>query len=309
MEYGILIIGLICLSLGLILMGNYIRRKNRLNQQMRELSTNLRRISGGDYSLEIRDNQEGELSILKNELYKVTTMLSEQRNLYKNHQERLAEAIADISHQLKTPLTSMSVMADLLDHDQLEPEKRAQFTKSLQIQVERMNWLLSSLLKLSKIDAGTAVFRKDQVRVVDLLEQVKLPMLIPIEIKGIHLSIHGDENISYVGDFNWTNEALINILKNGVEHTPEGGTISIDFSDNPIYVEILIRDNGKGIDKADLPYIFKRFYRGKNASTDSVGIGLAMAKSIIRSQNGDLTVSSQEEKGTTFSIKFYKQVI
>lgn len=307
MEYVVLYIGLLFLIIGLILIGSYLLKKRSLYKQMGGLSSNLRKICNGDYSLDIRDNEEGELSILKNEIYKVTLMLSEQRNLYKNDQERLAEAIADISHQLKTPLTSMTVMADLLSNHQLSQERRVEFTRHIQIQVERMDWLLSSLLKLSKIDAGTVVFRKDSVNVSDLIERVKNQIVIPMEVKNQTLKVQGEVEVSFQGDFKWTAEALINILKNCIEHTHENGLILIDFLENPLYTEIDIKDNGKGISKEDIPYIFKRFYRGKNAGTDSVGIGLAMAKSIINGQNGDLTVDSKEGEGTSFSIKFYKQ--
>lgn len=132
--------------------------------------------------------------------------------------------------------------------------------------------------------------------------------MIPMDIKGQTVSIAGDGNVSFVGDFNWTAEAVINILKNGVEHTPEGGAIAITFSENALFTEIVIADNGKGIPKEDLPYIFKRFYKGKNAE-GSIGIGLAMAHSIIASQNGVIDVTSDSEKGTRFRIKFYMQVI
>ena len=172
-----------------------------------------------------------------------------------------------------------------------------------------MEWLVSSLLKLSKIDAGTITFKKEKVSVDHLVQTAVEPLLIPMDIKMQNLDVKGDEQTAFIGDFNWTVEALINILKNCVEHTSEGGEISITFSENALFTEITISDNGKGIPKEDLPYIFKRFYKGKNASDDSVGIGLAMAYSIITSQQGDIEVKSQPGVGTTFTIKFYKQVI
>ncbi|MEI2400804.1 sensor histidine kinase, partial [Paenibacillus phytohabitans] len=174
---------------------------------------------------------------------------------------------------------------------------------------ERIEWLVSSLLKLSKIDAGTVPFKKDTVYVSELVERAVQPVLVPMDVKQQTLIVEGDKEVSMIGDFNWTTEALINVLKNCVEHTQEGGRISITFSENALYTEIIISDNGKGIAKEDVPYIFKRFYKGKNAGEDSVGIGLAMAYSIIKSQQGDIEVKSAEEKGTIFIIKFYKQVI
>ncbi|OMD42213.1 sensor histidine kinase [Paenibacillus odorifer] len=277
--------------------------------EIEKLSGHLRQISSGNYTLDVRDNQEGELSILKNDIYKVTLMLSEQRLLLQEDKIKLTNAISDISHQLKTPLTSMTVMADLLSDPELHVEKRMEFTRKITVQLERIGWLVSSLLKFSKIDAGTIHFKKDQVQVKKLVQKSLEPMLIPMDIKEQRILIDGEDSITYAGDLNWTTEAIINILKNCVEHTPAGGEISISFAENALFTEIIITDNGKGIPKTELPYIFKRFYKGKNASEDSIGIGLALAQSIITGQNGTIDVKSEIEKGTQFQIKFYKQVI
>ncbi len=277
-------------------------------REIEKLSHFLRRITSGDYSLNVRDNEEGELSILKNDIYKVTLMLSEQGSYLQKDKIMLTDAISDISHQLKTPLTSMMVMSDLLRADELSIEKRKEFTRNIRVQLERIEWLVSSLLKLSKIDAGTAFFKKEAVSVNKLVEKSLEPLLIPMDIKEQTVNIVGEEHVTFQGDFNWTVEAVLNILKNCVEHTNEFGKINISFSENPIFTEIIIADNGKGIGKEDLPYIFKRFYRGKNAGEDSVGIGLAMAHSIITRQNGAIEVKSEVGKGTQFHIKFYKQI-
>jgi signal transduction histidine kinase len=278
-------------------------------REIEKLSNYLKQISSGDFHLDVRDNSEGELSLLKSDIFKVTRMLSEQGAVLHEDKAKLTNAISDISHQLKTPLTSMIVMTDLLRVKGLEDEKRAEFTRNLQVQLERMEWLVSSLLKLSKIDAGTITFKKEKVQVAPLIQAATYPLLIPMDIKMQQLKINGDEEATFLGDFKWTAEALINIIKNAIEHTSEGGEISIQFSENALFTEISISDNGKGIPKEDLPYIFRRFYKGKNASDESVGIGLAMAYSIITSQHGDIEVKSKPGAGTTFQIKFYKQVI
>ncbi|GGA90515.1 sensor histidine kinase [Ornithinibacillus halotolerans] len=278
-------------------------------KEIEKLSGYLQQISNGDFRLDVRDNYEGELSLLKSNIYKVTKMLSDQGMVLHEDKAKLTDAISDISHQLKTPLTSMAVMADLLYETKLEDEKRREFTRNIQVQLERMEWLVSSLLKLSKIDAGTIFFKKEPVSVPTLIEKALDPLLVPMDIKMQTYSITGEEHTSFVGDFNWTVEALINIIKNCVEHTPEQGHIAISFSENALFTEVIIADNGKGIPKDELPYIFKRFYKGKNASDDSVGIGLAMAHSIITSQKGAIEVTSDLQAGTTFHIKFYKQVI
>lgn len=279
----------------------------RRYKEIEKLSGYLRNISNGNYSMDIRDNEEGELSILKNEIYKVTLMLSKQGEFLKKDKEKLADAISDISHQLKTPLTSMMVMIDLLSDENLNSEKRIEFTKNIEMQLERMDWLLTSLLKLSKIDAGTIIFKKNKVKVSELIKKAMSPLLIPMELKEQKLIIDGNENTSFTGDLNWSTEAIVNIVKNCIEHTENKGIISIFYEENPLYTEIKISDNGTGIEKEDLPYIFKRFYKGKNASAGSVGIGLAMAKSIIVSQNGDISVRSKKNEGTEFSIKFYNK--
>ena len=282
------------ISFSLCIFFSYIFTLRRY-RDIEKLSEYLRRLCAGDYSLDIRDNQEGELSILKNEIYKVTIILSKQSNYLREEKAQLADALSDISHQLKTPLTSMRIMTDLLSTDNLTLEKRTEFINNIQIQLDRMEWLLTSLLKLSKIDAGSISFKKDEVKVMELIKKAIKPILIPLEIKAQTLEIKGAENTVLICDINWTAEALINIL--------------ISFSKNPLYTEINISDNGSGIDKDDIPYIFKRFYKGKNASEESVGIGLAMAKSIITNQKGDINVESEKDLGTKFTIKFFKQII
>ncbi|EPE61474.1 his Kinase A domain protein [Exiguobacterium sp. S17] len=278
-------------------------------REIDQLSSYLQEIGNGNYKLDVRDNREGELSLLKSQIYKVTKMLSEQGTYLEEDKQKLTDAISDISHQLKTPLTSMTVMADLLSDPRLSDEKRNEFTHNVQVQLERMEWLVSSLLKLSKIDAGTIHFKREPVSVQALIQAATEPLLVPIDIKMQHLHVTGDHGVTFEGDAKWTTEAIINILKNCVEHTPEQGELFIDFSENTLYTEIFIRDTGSGIAKQDVPYIFQRFYKGANASDDSVGIGLAMAHSIITSQQGELSVRSELGVGAAFQIRFYKAVV
>ncbi len=277
-------------------------------KQIQRLSTYLKRIRQGESSLDIRDNKEGELSILKNEIYKVTNMLSEYNEKLRDDKDLLADHIADISHQLKTPLTSMMVMTDLLQDENLPAEKRKQFTSKISSQLKRIEWLVSSLLTISKLDTGVIEMKKENVNARDLIESSLEPLLIPLELREITYKIKGKENIIYC-DKHWTVEAMVNILKNCMEHTSSGGYLEITSSDNPLYSEIKIRDTGAGIAKEDLPHIFTRFYRGKNSSKDSVGIGLSMSKSIIKNQGGDITVESEANKGSMFYIKLYKSVV
>ncbi len=295
---------LIAITTSLIIFITLYYTKKRYSE-IKRLSHYLRQISSGDDSLDIRDNHEGELSILKSEIYKVTTMLAEQRSLLQKDKIHLTNAISDISHQLKTPLTSMSMMVELLQSSTLPMKKRMEFTKTIRTQLERIEWLVSALLKLSKIDAGTAQFQREAILVRDLVDKAIETVLIPLDIKEQKVIIDGDPQAIVHADINWTSEALINIFRNAVSHTPELGELHIKFSQNPLFTEIMIRDSGPGIPKEDLPHIFKRFYRGKYAAKDSVGIGLAMAYSIIKKQDGDINVTSSQKEGTIFTLKFY----
>ena len=250
-------------------------------------------------------NQEGQIGLLKTELIKMTNILKEKVELLNNEKIFLNEVISDISHQLKTPMTSLIILNDLMYED-LPKETKIEFLDKIKSQLNRMEWLIKSMLKLSKVEAKVIDFEKKEVKVSELIKKSISPSLISMEIKNIELTVNGDENISYIGDINWSCEAFVNIIKNCVEHTETNGKINISYEENPLYCEVVIKDSGEGIDKKDLPHIFKRFYKGKSSKDDSVGIGLAMTKSIIESQNGDIYVKSEKNKGSEFHIIFHK---
>ena len=250
-------------------------------------------------------NQEGQIGLLKVELMKMTTILKEKVNLLQNEKIFLNNTISDISHQLKTPMTSLIILNDLMYGD-LDKEKRIEFLDKTSSQLSRMEWLIKSMLKLAKVEAKVIEFKTEKVNIDELIRKSISPMIIPMELKNISISIDGKEDASYTGDIEWSTEATTNIIKNCVEHTPDNGQIEINYEENPIYSEIVIKDNGEGIDKKDLPNIFKRFYKGKNSKSDSVGIGLAMAKSIVESQNGTIYVKSKKGVGSEFHIIFHK---
>lgn len=250
-------------------------------------------------------NQEGQIGLLKVELMKMTTILKEKVNLLQNEKIFLNNTISDISHQLKTPMTSLIILNDLMYGD-LDKEKRIEFLDKTSSQLSRMEWLIKSMLKLAKVEAKVIEFKTEKVNIDELIRKSISPMIIPMELKNISISIDGKEDASYTGDIEWSTEATTNIIKNCVEHTPDDGQIEISYEENPIYSEIVIKDNGEGIDKKDLPNIFRRFYKGKNSKSDSVGIGLAMAKSIVESQNGTIYVKSEKGVGSEFHIIFHK---
>ena len=250
-------------------------------------------------------NQEGQIGLLKTELIKMINILKEKVELLNNEKIFLSEVISDISHQLKTPMTSLIILNDLMYED-LPKETKIEFLDKIKSKLNRMEWLIKSMLKLSKVEAKVIDFEKKEVKVSELIKKSISPSLISMEIKNIELTVNGDENISYIGDINWSCEAFVNIIKNCIEHTDTNGKINISYEENPLYCEVVIKDSGEGIDKKDLPHIFKRFYKGKSSKDDSVGIGLAMAKSIIESQNGDIYVKSEKNKGSEFHIIFHK---
>ncbi len=259
-----------------------------------------------DISHQLRTNQEGQIGLLKTELLKMTNILKEKAELLQKEKIFLNDTMSDISHQLRTPMTSLMILNDLM-YDDLPNEVKIDFLDKIKHQLNRMDWLIKSMLKLSKVDAKVIDFKKEKINIKELIHKATAPIIIPMEIKNQNLIIEGDDTSSYIGDMSWSVEALVNIIKNCVEHTKENGQIHISYEENPIYSKIIIKDSGEGIDKKDIAHIFKRFYRGKSSSkTESVGIGLAMAKSIINSQNGDISVSSEKDKGTTFNITFHK---
>mgnify|MGYP001482859055 CR=1 FL=1 len=279
----------------------FLRRKYRTIRELRDYA---RGIAEGRDSLDIRDNGEGDFSMLKNEIYTITSMLREQTERLKHEKSKLSDSLADISHQLKTPMTSLSVMTDLL-MDHTDGDMREEFLRRIRSQLDRMEWLVSSLLKLSRLDTGSVRMQRTSVAVDTLVRKALDTLSIPIEIKQHQVLVSDMESIRITVDPEWTVEALINIIKNCIEHTPEQGMIRVEAEENPIFTRITIADNGEGIAPQDLPYLFNRFYKGQNAGDDSVGIGLAMAQAIIKQQNGDIMVKSHKGTGTAFILTFY----
>ena len=271
------------------------------------LNSYLIRVLAGDEAPGTLDQEEGELSLLKTNIYKATSTLNYQKDLLSRDKLALSNAIADISHQLKTPLTSMIVMNDLLKTED-DDQKRMEFLKTQSDQLDRMSWLIQTLLKLSRIDAGTITMKPEEIQAGLLVQEVVKAFEIQMELKNISCKKHISD-ISFNCDRNWTIEALQNIVKNCIEHMESGDSLSISTSDTNIYREITIEDTGCGIAAEDLPHIFERFYKGKNAGKDSVGIGLSLSKTIINSQHGDIIVESTEGVGTKFSVRFYKTII
>ena len=300
---GTLVWLLVCTGI-LMIFSCYQKQRNR---KIRELVDYIRKIEHGIYRIEIEDNEEGELSRLQNELYKITVMLRESSELAGQQKKALADSVSDISHQLKTPLTSCLVLLDnLSESENMTEETRRRFLSEITRQLTSVSWLVQVLLKLSRLDAGVVELKEEELSVSALIRGAVEKVGLLAEWKQIDIQVTGEEEIFIKGDRHWLEEALVNLIKNAIEHSPEDSEIRIQVEDNQVYTCIHVRDFGSGISYEDQKHIFERFYRSADAGEDSVGIGLALAQEIMKRQNGYLTVESEPGQGTTFYMKFLK---
>lgn len=290
----------------LIILIFYLYDKNK-SKKIKEITKMISKINNRQFDIDINDFNEGELSILKNEISKTTIMLRQVADNSVKDKLNLKDSLGDISHQLKTPLTSITIMIDnILDSPDMNEKTRKKFLINIKREILNINFLVMSLLKLSKFDANVVKFNKESVYLKDIIiESIKNVSMIK-ELKNITIKVSGDDNIKLLCDFKWQVESITNILKNSIEHTSEYGTVEVNYSENKLYTRILIKDNGKGINSDDLPHIFDRFYKGKNGSDDSFGIGLSLSKTIIEKEGGSITVKSTPNIGTIFTIKYLK---
>ena len=273
-------------------------------KNIRNMSESIDRVLHGENCDLICNCSEGELAVLQSEIRKMTVRLREAADNLKKDKVYLTDSIADISHQLRTPLTSINLMVSMLSEHDITPERRAELVYSLKHMLTRIDWLIETLLKISKIDAGTAFFEKKKVSVGMLISKAAMPLEASLDIRSQELvSQIGDEY--FFGDISWSAEAVGNILKNCMEHNPEGGRIYVTAKQTHIYTEIKIRDTGCGLHPDDIPRLFERFYKGKTSTASSVGIGLALARSIISQQNGTVKAENHPEGGAQFTIRFY----
>lgn len=291
----------------LILSIIFFKYNHSESKKINEITKYIEEINRGNYKLNIEENTEDELSILKNELYKITIMLKEVAENSQKDKTTLKDSLSDISHQIKTPITSILIMLDNILSDENMPEDiKKDFIKDIKREIINIKFLVESILKLSKIDSNSIKFIKKEVFIKDIINEAVKNVSMLSELKNIEIIVSGDDSIKTICDLKWQVEAITNILKNCIEHSYENRKIYINYNQNNMYTELKIEDNGTGIDAKDLPHIFERFYKGKNSSSDSVGIGLALSKSIIESNNGYIQVDSELNKGTIFIIKYLK---
>ena len=255
--------------------------------------------------LYVDDYNEGELSILHSEITKMTLRIREQNDILKKEKKHLSDSLADISHQLRTPLTSLNLILSLLA-DESDETRRKAFVREIEELLLKMDWLLTSLLKLSRLDAGIVEFQRKHTNINDLISRALRPLLIPVELHHITIQIDVPEEGIIMGDPDWLSEAFLNVLKNCMENAGENGTIQIDGRDNPLFVEVSIKDSGAGFSKEDIPCLFDRFYRGNHSGSSGYGIGLALSKTIVTRQGGSITAKNHPKGGAEFILHFPK---
>lgn len=301
------------LILAVLYIGNdlafYIHRKHSIMKMTNDIDA----ILHGMENISLSDYSEDELSILRSEISKMTIMLKSQADMLNQEKVHLADALADISHQIRTPLTSLNIMLASIKNENVDVDKRIKTAYEMDRQLERIDRLVVSLLKVAKMDAGAIKLSKDKVSLNEIVRNSLSAIEIMLELKEIEtvVLVEGE----FVGDKQWTEEAITNILKNCMEHTAVGGRLSIVGKENAVFTELVIEDTGIGITKEDLPHIFERFYRGEGNKENSFGIGLALAKSIITSQNGTIKVENigqtkdSETHGARFIIRIYKSTL
>ena len=292
---------IICLVYLTIIINNDKRKEKEINEVIKIIEE----INNKNYSFKMKDVNEEDLSLLKNEIYKTTIMLNEISEISKKDKKELEESLEDISHQLKTPLTSILIMIDtLLDDEDMDQNTREDFLRNMKREVMNINFLVKSILKLSRLDTNTVKFISKKESVKEIINEAILNVSLLSDLKNVKIETNLSDSF-IICDYKWQIEALTNILKNSIEHSYENNKVLIESSENNAYVKITIKDFGSGIAKEDINHIFERFYKGKDSDYDSIGIGLALSKSIIEKQNGKISVESSDD-GTTFTIKYFK---
>lgn len=274
-------------------------------KQLAEISNQIDMVLHNIDHVYIGELDEGELSILHSEVIKMTTRLREQNYALKKEKENLSNALADIAHQLRTPLTSANIILSLLESN-LDESKKKSFLRETEELLLNMDWLITSLLKISRLDAGVVIFKRENIYVNELIKIAIRPLLISIELHNIDIELDLAEEVVIQGDLGWLSEAIQNILKNCMENVGNKGKIKINCTENPIFTELVIHDSGNGFEKEEIPFLFERFYRGKDKSDTGYGIGLSLCKMIIVRQGGSITAKNHSEGGAVFIIRFPK---
>ncbi len=299
-RYGICSAAAGFLAGGLLFLFPYSLRRRKEKERIHALTDYLEQVHAGGGGV-LFPAEEDEFSQLQDEIYKTVTELHQTRDAAWKAKNHYAENLDHIAHQIKTPITSLSLSAQMM-HQNPSPKHLEQ----IRLQLSRLTHLADALLLLSRIDAGVLPLERTKTDVFTVL-MLAADQLQELFLKaGVSVRIPEMEEIVICADLEWTMEAVINLMKNCMEHTPPGGSVRCSCEQTPLYTQIRIRDNGTGFAEEDLPHIFERFYRGKNAKDGGIGIGLALAKEIIESQNGTVTAENPADGGACFEIRFYR---
>ena len=290
----------------LFILISFINKKNQ-SKKIKEITDLIEQINRKNYYLNIDNNTEDDLSILKNEIYKTTIMLKEESYNSSKDKDNIKKSIEDISHQLKTPLTSIGIMLDnIIDDSNMDANVRNDFINEINREINNINFLVKSLLKLSRFDINAVNYNNDFNNIKLIVNKVVNNVSTLSDLKNIKIDLNIKNDFNLYCDFNWQVEALTNIVKNSIEHSFKDKNIIINASDEKLYSKIEITNYGIGINDKDIKHIFDRFYKGENSNEDSFGIGLSLAKTIIEKNNGKISVLSKKNDKTTFTIKYYK---
>ena len=291
----------------LVVIGISLWQHQRMQKEVDKLIRYLSKVQDHMELPAMEEMKEGNLSILQSEIYKVVALLGQSYSIERSRKKYMADMLSDISHQIKTPLTAISVMTELLEGPGLEDEKRLEYVRRIDKQVSKITWLIRNLLILSRLEANVITLKKEAVDAKEMIDQIRDTFEIMAEVKQVELDLASDPAIQLQCDRRWTIEALSNIVKNCIEHTGPEGFVKVRIRQDNIATHIDITDNGEGIGEEHLEHIFERLYKAGNSHTDSIGIGLAMARQILMKQEGTISVCSEVEKGTHFHVKLYRR--
>ena len=303
---------------GVALLALYATTTSLRYRRIAQLSERLDRALSGERDVSFRGMGEGELAILASQLDKTVTRLVVANEELEAEKHALTDALADISHQLRTPLTSLGIELELMRKAAATPED-SQRVRDCGRMLEQLQWLVSSLLKLARLDAGVVCLERRRVDVAALVTAAQEPLAVAADLAGVAFLAKVDPGCSFMGDAAWTREALTNVLKNCVEHTPAGGTVSITAREDAVACRIRVEDTGPGIAEKDLPHVFERFYHGTSnparrdedtCNPSGVGIGLSLSRALLVAQGAQITASNASPTGgARFDLVFPKVTV
>ena len=299
MFFGSCTCMIIVLLIGII---SFLRIRNKLYQRAEKIIDNY---INNDYSCHLPQDSEGEIFHLFASVEQLATMLQAKNETEHKTKEFLKSTISDISHQLKTPLAALMMYQEIIESEPDNTNTVKEFSQKIGIALKRMEQLILSMLKITRLDTGNILFDKRACSVQELIKNAISELTTRATQEKKQLIVQGTPNQTVICDMDWTSEAIGNLVKNALDHTEAGGIIRITWESTPTMLRILVYDNGSGIAPEDIHHIFKRFYRSKySLNTPGIGLGLPLAKSIIEGQGGLISVQSVLHEGTTFSVSF-----